>query len=197
MNGVWLGVGALVAILFGISVLFFFGALKLNPSDTEEKWNMVQEQLSDKHQFKFFGDCGAPQTLSKMFGKQFSCNAMVGIAHGNFVCDVLDFALSRAREVNAPHVNGIVLTIPKMYLKDPNLKTNNIITYDSQEGEYQVVDSPNENYVYILVVNDDYRPVTFESIEWRSVEDMCRLISKNIEIVDGYLSQFCNFEVVA
>lgn len=190
----WIIGGIVATSVAFTAVLIFFKGASPQQDVMEEKWNEVQNQMLPEYNFKFFGDCGAPNSLEKKFKPLFvSCNSMIGAIKGQARADVYDFTLCEGREMNAPRIHGLIFQAEKHMLNLNALDFNKHIDMQSKDGDYQVVASPNKNYLYILVVEDRYFPITYESVDWYATSNK-ETLKNNLAVVYKYMDKFCLVE---
>ena len=188
-----LAIGAIAIVsTCAFGVWMFFKGANTERAKEEYMWDDLQNKLSDKYTFRFFGDCGAPRSLEKEFKPyNFSCNAMMGVVKGDAATDVLDFSLSKNREPDTPRIHGLIFQIMKHMLKEDVIDKSSTISFDSKDGDYQLVECPNKNYVYLLIVDEGYYPVVFDSIAWRTPCDTDVSVQQNLDLVHKYMDIFC------
>ena len=189
--------GALMLVGFGTTMALFFR--KTAPGVWRENaWEELRKSFPEKHSFKLFGDCGTPESLSKYFSPaHISGNAVMGVVKDGVMCDVLDMSLSDGREMDSPRANGFILQVTKPYLKEKDMPRGGKLTGTSQNGEYIVVDAPNKNYVYIVIVDKRFHPVVYESIEWYNAMELKEIILNNLDVVYEYMDKFCASQVAS
>ena len=185
--------GIIMIISFGsFAILLFFQGANTERAKEEGMWDDLQKELSNEYTFRFYGDCGAPKSLEKKFKPySLSSNAMIGVQKGTISTDVLDFAISKSREPATPRVHGLIFQILKHNLNYDVIDKDNVISFDSQQGDYQLVNSPNQNFAYLLVVDNDFFPVVFDSIGWRAANNTEELMRNNLQLVHKYMDIFC------
>ena len=185
-------VGISMLVSFGtFVVLFFKNATPLN-SWIENAWEEIAKSLPEKYSFKLYGDCGAPDSLEKYFAPlHISSNAMMGVMHNGIVCDVYDISLSEGRGMDVPRAHGFILQMMKPYLKDKDIQRGGTLSSASKMGEYVVIDAPNKNYVYIVIVDERFRTIVYDSIEWHSSLEMKEIVLNNLDVVHEYMDKFC------
>lgn len=118
---------------------------------------------------------------------------MMGAIRGAAKVDVYDFTISDGRGMDAIRVHGLILLAEKHMVNLDGLKYNTNIDMHSSTGDYQVVQSPNQNYLYILIVDEDYFPITYESVDWYAATNK-ETLKKNLSLIYKYMDKFCLVE---
>ena len=190
----WIFVGAMVCSVVAVSVLIFFKGASPQQTVLEQKWENVEKEMLPEYNFKFYGDCGAPRSLEKKFKPLFfSSNSMMGAIQGAARVDVYDFTISDGRGMDATRVHGLILLAEKHMVNLDSLKYSTDIGMNSSTGDYQVVQSPNQNYLYILIVDEEYFPITYESVDWYAATNK-ETLKKNLSLIYKYMDKFCLVE---
>ena len=190
----WLiALGMLMLISSGTFVVWmFFKGANAERVKEESMWDELQEELSNEFCFRFFGDCGAPSSLEKKFKPYFlSSNSMVGVKKDGASVDVLDFTISENRMPDSHRLHGIIFQLLKCNLNYNVIDKSKTLSFDSKQGDYQLIESPNKNYAYLMIVEDDYYPVVFDSIGWRIANNTEDTMRANLRLVHKYMDAFC------
>ena len=190
----WLiALGLIMLISSGTFVVWmFFKGANTERAKEEKMWDDLQEELSNEFCFRFFGDCGAPSSLEKKFKPyMLSSNSMVGVKKGGAAADVLDFTISEDRNPDSRRLHGMIFQVLKDHLNYDVIDKNKTVVFGSKPGDYQLIESPNKNYAYLMIAEEGYFPVVFDSIGWRVANNTESTMRANLQMIHKYMDIFC------
>lgn len=179
-------------VAFVLTIAFFHGAVN-GALNLDELWDDFHKRIQRTHTFRFFGDCGTPPTLTKTFAPY--CASSVAVSGGivdGIGYDVFDFTLSRKRDVESQRVHGFVLEVPTKIIKK-DIQDSKKIHCESPDGDFMILENEkNKNFSYIVVVENEFRPIAYESINYHSTNELIDIVKNNLTIVEPYVKRFCN-----
>ena len=177
-----------------VFVILFLRGLALDTKDRDARWAYIEKVVSNKYQFKFFGDCSAPNSIEQRIKYHLSTCAAVGFLYQGVECDVYDITIydkDTGSVDERQHTSGIILQTLREYVKPEYVKNFGELTPTSKDGEYMTLLSPNQKYIYIIFINDAYHPVTVETVDWYGERELAELLNRNLTIIADAVDKFC------